>query len=131
MPSSLPSDASPCILIADDDPAVLEVTQRMARALGWHPLVACSALDAIALFRERGPAIDCVLLDLHMPAMTGLEMLREIRGVRPGTRVVLMTGDLGVPSELGTGAGAPDHVLVKPFLVRELEHALAPRAEAA
>jgi DNA-binding NarL/FixJ family response regulator len=48
-----------------------------------------TGIEAIALSRELCP--DVVLMDLHMPGMDGIEATKAVRGVRPGTRVVMLT----------------------------------------
>ena len=122
---------APRVLIVDDEAAILEVTHRMARSIGWRALLADSSAQAMATFREHADEISCVLLDLHMPGVDGVELSRSLRSIRPGLRIVLMTGD--DPSCVPNAAhpDAPDHVLTKPFLLHDLEEALVRRAQAA
>jgi len=126
VPDSLPPRAAAkrLILIADDDPAVLEVTRRMARSLGWRPLVADSAAQALELFRERAREIECVLVDLHMPVMSGLQMLRAIRALEPGVRFVVMTGDDDAAQGFASEGARDCRLLLKPFLLGDLGEAL-------
>jgi CheY-like chemotaxis protein len=124
------SPGAPCILIVDDDPAVLEVTRRMVRSLGWQPLLADNAPQAVELFREHSDQIDIVLIDLHMPRMSGLEVMHEIRGIRTDARVIVMTGDDAGGEAIATLTDPPAGVLVKPFLLLDLGCALARRSEA-
>jgi len=122
----------PRVIIADDEPTVLDVTRRLARSLGWQSLLADSAQQAALLLREYGADVDCVLLDLHMPGAEGLACLRELRDAAPGVRIVVMTGDQESASLAATGETRPDAVLVKPFNSCELDEALSGRrAEAA
>lgn len=134
MPSSHFSDpaARPFVLIADDEPAVLEVLHSMVHALGWQPLLADTGTQALELFRAHHADIDCAIVDLHMPQVNGLQLLHEIRTLAPATRVLIMTGDhLEADSFVGAG-DSPDGVLSKPFFMTDLEQALASaRREAA
>lgn len=118
------------ILIVDDEPTVLEVTRSMAASLGWHPLLANTSRHALGLFRDHADTIGHVLLDLHMPGMGGAELAIALREIRPDVRIELMTGD-----EAGAGtlidSGHADGLLVKPFQVTDLMHALEPHARAA
>mgnify|MGYP000895591932 CR=1 FL=1 len=67
-----------------------------------------------------------------MPQVEGTQILREIRALDPGTRVLLMTGDHVEAAELSKAGLEPDGVLSKPFFMDDLEHALTPaRREAA
>lgn len=120
------------VLIADDEPAVLEVLRSMARALGWQPLLADTGSQALELFREHYAAIDCAIVDLHMPQISGLELLREFRALDPDARVLIMTGDHVEADEFAAESEAPDGVLTKPFFMTDLKQALfPPQAEAA
>ncbi len=127
MPSSpFPrSTPAPYLLIADDEPAVLEVLHAMARSLGWQPLLADTGTQALDLFREHRHAIDCAIVDVHMPLVSGFELLQEFRALQPDARVLLMTGD-HIEAESFAGAEVvPDGVLAKPFFMADLEQALA------
>jgi two-component system response regulator HydG len=113
------------ILIVDDDPAVVEMLAAiLRRAQGPYTVdTAATAAEALALLCWRRP--DVVLLDIAMPGMNGLELLRQIRQVDPSIPVVMVTAD---PSDrafteaLQRGALAFLH---KPFDVRYVEHLVA------
>ncbi len=79
-----PSAATPYVLIADDEPAVLEVLHAMARSLGWQPLLADTGSQALELFRAHAHDIECAIVDLHMPQVDGLTLLHEMRAANPG-----------------------------------------------
>jgi CheY-like chemotaxis protein len=110
------------VLIADDEPAVLEVVRAMARSLGWRTLLADNGAQALAALREHAGTIDRVLMDLHMPRVDGRSVLEIIRTEHPGTHVVVMTGDCDaresglVPEEC--------ELLAKPFEFAQLNSAL-------
>lgn len=133
MPFSIPHPAdTPFVLIADDEPAVLEVLHSMARSLGWQPLLANTGTQALELFRAHFPAIECAIVDLHMPEVDGLQLLHEIRALNPETRVLLMTGDYVEADTFAGDADEPDGLLSKPFFMTDLQQALSPpRSEAA
>lgn len=114
----------PRLLIVDDDPAVLDVTRSMARALGWHALVADDARLALESLRDDPADIHVVLVDLHMPGDGGLELVRRVRECRPDARVLLMTGDAADRASTLAAGAAVDHVLLKPFSLDGLRTAL-------
>lgn len=123
---------APMVLIADDEPTVLEVTRRLARSLGWRSLLADNADQAVELMREYSTEIDCVLIDLHMPGVHGLSGVRRLRQIDPRVRIVVMTGDDQNAALDSPGTDWPDAVLVKPFMAGALSTALSNlRAEAA
>lgn len=106
------------ILVADDEPAIRVLTQRILA--GYEVLHAASGDGALARAREAEP--DLILLDVHMPGMGGLEVLDALRS-DPRLRlvpVILLTGD-GDPEACvrGLDRGA-DGYLAKPFDPREL-----------
>ena len=83
------------VLHVDDDPMNLRVVQEILGAFGHVAVMACCGRDA--LDRLAVEAFDIVLLDIHMPGMTGLEVIAELRG-RPGRQsavpVIALTADV-------------------------------------
>ena len=131
-PLHQPAVPAPYVLIADDEPAVLEVLRSMARALGCRPLLADTGSQALEMFREHHASIDCALVDLHMPQISGLELLREFRAIDPGARVLIMTGDHLEADQFASETESPDGILAKPFFMTDLQQALLPpQSEAA
>lgn len=106
------------ILIVDDDADIMEMLNAMLEGQGWHVLNAASGEQALRILREEHP--DLVLLDIMMPRMNGIEVLREARRVAPGMRVIMTTayGDVGSYLE-SMDLGACEY-LNKPFETSEL-----------
>lgn len=107
------------ILIADDDPGCLALASRVVSGMGLTPVTAAGRDEALALFRSD----DCeaVVADLAMESVdSGLRLAEDVRRLRPGTPVILMTGRPGTDSAIpGLRAGVCDY-LVKPFRPKEL-----------
>lgn len=80
------------VLLVDDEKPVLEVAEAMLQWLGFSVLTAQDGLKAVEIFREKGENIDCVLLDLLMPQMDGVETFRELRRIKENVIVVLSSG---------------------------------------
>ena len=78
------------ILIVDDQPDVTEGICALLRTLGHDAVGALSGFEAIDRFGSGG--FDLVVIDVVMPAMNGLELIRHVRSNAPGTRIVAMTG---------------------------------------
>ena len=68
----------------------------------------------------REHEVDLLLADYAMPHMTGLELIREARALRPGLRVMLVTGYAELGAMAGMDALSPQQVVRKPFRAAEL-----------
>lgn len=82
------------IMIIDDDRSICDLLTELFRALGHEALAftdGCSALATMALESGRS-RLDVVLLDLNMPGMNGMAVLREMRTQHPGVPVIMMSG---------------------------------------
>jgi CheY-like chemotaxis protein len=111
------------IAIVDDDPAIRSALTRLVRSLDYEPLLFDSAETFLDVLDAIAP--DCVVTDVQMPGLTGIELLRTIRERRPDLPVVLITAypsALGRDRALAAGAFA---YLSKPFLADEFERCLA------
>ena len=85
-----PRSDSYSILLVDDDPLVLETTGGMLDHLGHSVMLARSGAEALDVMRES--AVDLLITDYAMPGMTGVELIRQIRAMRPLLPVILATG---------------------------------------
>jgi len=106
------------ILIVDDDADIVRIVSTMLAGQGWQVQYAYNGSDALRAVREEHP--DLVLLDIMMPGMDGIEVLREARGIAPGMRVIMITafGDVGSYLE-SMDLGACEYIN-KPFETTEL-----------
>jgi len=77
------------ILVVDDDPDIREVLKDRLESLGYRVQVAASGKEGLELLEKQNPQI--VLLDIEMPAMSGLEVLKEIRKRELDITVVMIT----------------------------------------
>jgi DNA-binding NtrC family response regulator len=103
----------PRLLVVDDDRGILTLIGTIALAEGFDVATTTDGTDAMSQLRNR-PA-DLVLVDLRMPGITGLDVLRAIRDISPRCRVVLMSGYATIDSAVeAVKLGAMDY-LTKPF----------------
>jgi CheY-like chemotaxis protein len=79
------------ILIADDDGTCREALRDIVGAQGFHTLLASSGEEVLDLV--RGAPVHLVLLDMHMPKLTGLETLQLLRQINALLPAILVTGD--------------------------------------
>jgi DNA-binding response OmpR family regulator len=106
------------ILIIEDEPRILGFLARGLEAEGFSVDTATNGADALRSARRN--AFDVVLLDLLLPGVDGLTVLRELVRERPELPVVIVSARSDVPTKLrGFGLGACDYVS-KPFSFDEL-----------
>jgi len=86
------SDRNKSVLVIDDETTVLRVAKASLESHGFRVIQAESGPRGIELFREHQEEIAAVLLDLTMPEMDGEEVLRQLRGISPGVKVLLSSG---------------------------------------
>lgn len=87
--SPQPNPVRPIIAIVDDDPCVRGSLDNLMRSAGMEAVVFSSAKDFLA--SELRDEIACLLTDLHMPEMTGLELLAELKRLGSRTPIIVMT----------------------------------------
>ena len=108
----------PVILVVDDDLPILILMRSLLREFGFEPLTAASGNEAIEIARSRQPSL--VLLDKHMPGMSGDDVIRALRDDAGMTRlpILILSGEPVSKSELT--ALRADGAVLKPFDVTAL-----------
>jgi PAS domain S-box-containing protein len=86
------SSVAGSVLVIDDDASVRALTARMLDRFGYIVRTAADGYAGVAAFGAQPDTIDCILLDMSMPQMDGVQTLHELRRIRPDVRVVLMSG---------------------------------------
>ena len=116
---AMPLDAR--ILVADDDPELLDVVAEGLTRLGAHVTRASNGAELIDHLAEDGP-FDLVVTDIAMPWLTGLRAIHAARTAGLGTPVIVMTAlrDEGIPARV-KALGANAVLLEKPFDFTALE----------
>jgi DNA-binding NtrC family response regulator len=111
------------ILVVDDEPALLALLQDALGAWGYEVKCAGSGTEAIGVLGTE--LFDAALIDIRMPDMTGLDLLREIKRQDGSAEVVMMTGYPAISSAIeALKEGAYDY-LSKPLILDELRHLMA------
>ena len=106
------------ILVIEDEPRILGFLARGLEGEGFS--VDCAQSGTAGLRRALHESYDLVLLDLLLPGLDGLSVLRELNRVRPELPVVIVSARSDLPTKLrGFGLGAADYVS-KPFSFDEL-----------
>ena len=104
------ADASPKIAVVDDDPAVLKALSRLLRSRAFRTRTYGSGREFLAALQTDVP--ECLIVDLQMPDMTGLELQRQLNraGIRIPT-IVITAHDEADMRELCAAAGAETYLL--------------------
>jgi signal transduction histidine kinase/ActR/RegA family two-component response regulator len=114
--------AGESILVVEDDVRVRAATGEALAELGYHPLLCSSGEEAITLLQDRAD-IRLMITDVLMPGMTGPELVRIVRPLRPDLAVLFVTGYVGEAGEADSFAG--HEVLRKPYTLAGLSSAVA------
>jgi two-component system, OmpR family, response regulator len=112
-------DGSPLrALVVDDEPMLADLLSMALRYDGWEVRSAATGIAGVRAAREFGP--DVVLLDVMLPDIDGLEVLRRLRGSDPDVPVLFLTARDAVEDRIaGITAGGDDYV-TKPFSLEEV-----------
>ena len=115
------------ILIVDDERTVVEMLTEFFKQFqhghAYEVAVARDGADAtIVLLRGK---YDLIVLDMHMPRMSGLELLRQIRGLGVKIPVIMITGNQDVRAAAQALSGGVFAYVPKPFDFKQLDHLVA------
>ena len=83
---------SETILIADDEPALRDLSGEVLESLGYRVLTAPDGEEALRIYKAENGKVDLLLLDVVMPTLGGIEVYRQLRHEGTGARVIFMTG---------------------------------------
>jgi CheY-like chemotaxis protein len=109
------------ILVVEDGGDVFNATTTMLERLGCSVKAETQSLEALRAFSEEPDRFDLAILDNVMDGLTGLELAKRFRRIRPGFPVMLYTGNVGMPSPEELGAAGIGRVVFKPLTSEELE----------
>ncbi|TFD79176.1 response regulator [Cryobacterium fucosi] len=105
------------VLVVDDEPQIRTVLRGYLEAEGYGVAEAADGAEALAALRDDPPAL--VLLDVMLPGMDGLEVLRQLRSFSDAYVILVTARAEEVDKLVGLGVGADDYV-TKPFSPREV-----------
>lgn len=128
IPLPPPPGRAVVVLLVEDDTMVRSVAEKVLTGRGYTVVAVGSAEEALALVRKRGPQapIDLLLADAILPAMSGVDLARELVRANPRLRVVLMSDHPHlVEGDLGEGNTRVASILEKPFTASQLVNAVA------
>jgi CheY-like chemotaxis protein len=120
----LPQGNGETVMIIDDQRSLVALAEETLAELGYEPVGFDSSVAALQAFRAEPQRFDLVLTDETMPDMSGVELAREMRCIRPDLPIVLMSGYSGAQlTERARAAGVAE-LLRKPLVRRDIAEAL-------
>jgi hypothetical protein len=108
------------IVVVDDEAAITQLAGEMLAMAGHTILTANSGEDALRLVARHEQPVHLLLTDVMMPGMGGPELAVRLGTIRPGIKVVYMSGFTEDASVLGTARGEPSRFIGKPFTAAAL-----------
>jgi len=113
-PSNLEAAPRPRVLIIDDEEALLRTLGGLLTRAGFEVQTFSDALEGLTAAKE--PDFDVALVDINLPNISGMELLRELKGRKHPIEVIIITGEGSIPTALeAVRLGAYDY-LTKPFI---------------
>jgi len=114
---------SGAVLVVDDEPSVRQAAVALVRRLGYETIDAADGPAALAEIEDARGELTCVLLDITMPGMSGIDVLRIMRDRGRDLPVLLSSGYVLSPIEILAELG-PARFLPKPYTLAALEEAI-------
>jgi FixJ family two-component response regulator len=120
------SRPTPVVFVVDDDVSVRESLELLIRTAGWDPQLFSSATEFLG--RQPVPTPSCLVLDVGLPDVNGLELQKQIAADCVDMPIIFITGYGDVPTTVRAMKAGAAEFLTKPFedgvLLNAIEHAL-------
>ena len=120
------TQATPIVFVVDDDVSVRESLDAMIRFAGWQPKAFASAQEFLSEPRARVPS--CLILDLKLPDLNGLDLQKRVAGDRIDMPIIFITGYGDVPVSVQAMKAGAVEFLTKPFrddvILEAIRHAI-------
>jgi len=124
--TSRASVAAPIVFVVDDDVSVRESLELLIQTAGWQPETFASAQEFLA--RPRAPVPSCLVLDVSLPDLNGLDVQKRVAAGRPDMPIIFITGHGDVAMTVQAMKRGAIEFLTKPFgddvLLRAIRDAL-------
>src|SRR3989454_10818047 len=104
---------APIVFVVDDDVSVRESLELLIGCAGWQPETFASAQEFLARPRVRAPS--CLVLDVSLPGLNGLDLQKRIAAERTDMPIIFITGYGDVPKTVQAMKAGAAEFLTKPF----------------
>src|ERR1700678_168509 len=120
------SQATPIVFVVDDDISIRESLELLIRCEGWQPQLFATAQEFLALTRVLAPS--CLILDVSLPGLNGLDLQKQVAVERTEMPIIFITGYGDVPMTVQAMKAGAVEFLTKPFgdevLLRAIRQAI-------
>jgi FixJ family two-component response regulator len=107
------SQATPIVFVVDDDISIRESLELLIRCEGWQPQLFATAQEFLALPRVLAPS--CLILDVSLPGLNGLDLQKQVAVERTEMPIIFITGYGDVPMTVRAMKAGAQEFLTKPF----------------
>jgi FixJ family two-component response regulator len=115
--------SEPVVFVVDDDASVREALSGLLRSAGWNVETFASAREFLA--RPRADLASCLVLDVRLPGLSGLELQQRMAEFNIAIPIIFITGHGDVPTSVKAMKAGAVEFLIKPFAEKELIEAVA------
>lgn len=114
----------PLVLVVDDEDICLTIAATMVKHIGLSVITAGDGEEALEQYRLHHSQIVCVIMDIQMPRMNGIETFHQLRKIYDNVNVIIASGHLGKANRELLEPLHPAGILKKPFSFEELSEVI-------
>lgn len=119
-PAPLPMGRGETVLLADDESAIRDITSQTLRMHNYEVIAAADGARALSAFTGRQNEVRVLLTDLNMPILDGIALIRVLRDLQPGIRVIVSSSPMEDQAGLDPLQLGADACLSKPYTAQQL-----------
>lgn len=108
------------VLVIEDEQSLRDLLKALLAPSGYKLLMAPDGVEAVNMLMSEPAAIDAILLDLNLPRMNGLEVYRNIRRLRPDTKVIVISGNITPEARQELVSLGQNDFIPKPYSLEDL-----------
>lgn len=110
------------VLVVDDEEICVLVTAKILEHLGMDVLTAQDGIEAVNIYGEKSDSIDCVIMDIQMPRMNGIEAFKRLKSIKEDVKVVIASGFVNAANKALIDPLDPVGYIQKPLTMDNLEY---------
>ncbi len=112
------------ILLVDDEDIVAALAKQGLQTLGYRVTTKSNGFEALEAFQARPDTFDLLVTDLAMPRLSGAELTKRLRKIRPDLPAILVTGAFQIPDTPLSLTVSYDEIMAKPLVMKDLARAI-------